>query len=145
MATAYFAYGSNLSSVEMTRRCPGASLVGVAILPRHRFAIARAGYATVVSDDWSLVHGVVWLITDRDEAALDRYEGLAEGLYRKERRWVELVAEPQRTPVQATLYVATEGQPGRPRSGYLERVIAAARAQGLPDAYLAELEALRAS
>ena len=145
MATAYFAYGSNLSRAEMAERCPGASVVGVAVLPRHRFLINRAGFATVASDDWSLVHGVLWLITDGDERALDQYEGLAAGVYKKQRHWVELVAPPERTPVDALMYVATDAEPGRPSADYLDRVIAAAVDQGLPEEYVAELKAWRPS
>jgi hypothetical protein len=143
MATAYFAYGSNLNRTEMVERCPGATVMGVAVLPRHRFLITRAGFATVVNNDWSLVHGVLWMITDSDERVLDRYEGLAEGLYHKRRRWVELVAPPQRTAVDSLLYVATDAEPGRPRAGYLEQVIAAAEDQGLPEEYIAELTTWR--
>ncbi len=81
----YFAYGRNMHRAEMAQRCPSAVLQGIARLDRHEFLINARGVATVVPAPRSLVHGVVWDVTPRDEASLDRFEGVALGFYGKGR------------------------------------------------------------
>ena len=79
----YFAYGSNMDAAAMARRCPGSRPLGPARLARHRFAILEAGYATVVRDSRASVHGILYDLALSDVPALDRYEDIARGLYRK--------------------------------------------------------------
>jgi len=43
----------------------------------------RGGVASIAPDDNDSVTGVVWNISTVDEAALDRYEGVGSGNYRK--------------------------------------------------------------
>jgi hypothetical protein len=74
-----------------------------------------------------------------DEAALDRHEAVAEGEYHKETVEVSLASAPGR--VSALIYLATEETRGRPRGGYLERIVRAAEEHGLPDLYIEELRA----
>ena len=145
MATPYFAYASNMSRVEMFLRCPGAGLVNEAVLPDHRFRINRGGVATVAPEPDAQVHGVLWMITDEDERALDRYEEVAEGLYAKARQRVRVRVGPVEAleDVEALIYVARDETRGVPRAGYLEQVIACAEAHGLPPEYVAEIRAWR--
>jgi hypothetical protein len=144
MATTYFAYGTNMSRAQMAYRCPGAAVVCGAVLRHHRFHINRQGVATVAPDPAAEVHGVLWMITDEDERALDRYEGVADGLYGKERQRVHLLVGS--TPevmeaVEALIYVARDPARGVPKTGYLEQVIAGAESHGLPPEYVAEIRA----
>lgn len=134
----YFAYGLNVDPEHMARRCPGSVLVGPARLPGHRFIVTRAGYGSVVRDPAAGVYGVVWRLGESNERSLDEYEGVREGLYRKER--LRVYAGDGARPVEALIYVARDGRPGAPRPGYLEAVVRAARRQGFPAAYLNELE-----
>jgi cation transport regulator ChaC len=132
----HFAYGSNMDRGLMERRCPGARLVGVAVLRDHRFIITKDGYASVVAASGARVHGLLWRLTPRDLAALNAYENLDAGLYRA-------TALPVRTggrAVRALVYVGRSGVHGRPRLGYMELVAAAARDAGLPADYVANLE-----
>ncbi len=132
-----FAYGSNMDPEQMARRCVSAVLDGVAELPAHRFVVTRDGYGSVAPEPAGTVHGVVWRLAEADERALDEYEGVPEGLYRKE---VKLVYPPRHgTPVEVLIYVACEGAPGTPRPGYMETVVGAARRHGFPAAYVGEL------
>lgn len=75
----YFAYGSNLSIHQMSKRCPGAIPIGWAELQQHRLEFRTnskgRGVATVVPDFKSVVPGGIWLITSQDLAKLDRFEG----------------------------------------------------------------------
>ena len=66
MSKLYFAYGSNLNKSQMALRSPTAKALGSAYFP-----------------NWRLVFRGVADIEEADEAALDRYEGVSSGLYRK--------------------------------------------------------------
>jgi gamma-glutamylcyclotransferase (GGCT)/AIG2-like uncharacterized protein YtfP len=134
----YFAYGSNMDRAAMAARCPGARVIGLARLARHRLALMREGYATVARDPRKSVHGVLWDLPFGDMPALDRYEGVAAGLYVKRQQPV-LVAGGVR---RALVYVGANDGPGSPLCGYLEGVLAAARDVGLPAEALADIAAL---
>ena len=79
----YFAYGSNMDVAAMAQRCPRSVAIGPARLIRHRLAPMREGWLTVTRDQRACVHGVLWNLALADVPALDRYEGVANGLYRK--------------------------------------------------------------
>ncbi|MBV8851683.1 MAG: gamma-glutamylcyclotransferase [Methylobacteriaceae bacterium] len=132
----YFAYGSNMDAAAMARRCPASRHLGAARLARHRFAILQAGYATVERDPRSTVHGVLYDLALADVAALDRYEDIARGLYRK---IMQPVLRKEGRPVTALVYVGAGPSGGKPRASYMEGLIQAADSAGLPAAYLAFL------
>jgi gamma-glutamylcyclotransferase (GGCT)/AIG2-like uncharacterized protein YtfP len=132
--TLYFAYGSNMSRALMRRHCSSAKEVGTAVLEGHRFLITADGYASVERCAGAVVHGVLWRLTPRDIAALNIYEDVDSGLYRVRRLAVRHGAHPR----SAMVYIARPRRQGRPRPGYLELVIAAARDWGLPEDYIRE-------
>ena len=140
MGTLNFAFGSNMDLAQMHERCPHSTLVGTAILPEWRFRITRHGYATVVPETGAAVHGVLWNLALPDEARLDAYEGIAEGLYSK----LHLpVKAPDGRALMAMVYVMNDAEPGDPMPGYLEDVMAAAKGHGFPQTYLEELAGWR--
>jgi len=118
--TLHFAYGSNMSRWLMRQRCPGARALGPARLDNWRFVITRDGYASLVRDPGVQVHGVLWLLSPRDLAALDAYE---ERAYL--RRVVPVRHGATRRP--ALVYLAPERGGGRARPGYQELVVTSAR------------------
>src|SRR5207249_1455656 len=124
----YFAYGSNMVTTQMHRRCPAAQDMGMARLDGWRFLINQDGYATIVPEQSAYVLGVLWSLTSASEAALDDYEEIATGLYTK--AYIEI----QGTP--ALVYLATNTLPGHPRAGYLEAIIAEAYRRGFDPAYI---------
>ena len=136
----YFAYGSNMDATAMRARCPRSHVVGLARLMRHRFYLmGRTGYASVCRDPRVSVHGVLFDLALADVPALDRYEDVAHGLYTKAQQSVVLGAGQTR---RALLYYgADESEGGAPPPGYMEGVVAAARAAALPPAYVTGLEA----
>jgi hypothetical protein len=135
----YFAYGSNMSVQAMARRCPRSKAIGVARLQRHRIAVMREGWLTAVRDPRSAVHGVLWDLVLSDMPALDRYEGLAQGLYAKA---VQPVVAPGGAR-RALVYFGANAGPGIPRSDYIADIVAAARAWSLPAAGIAALESIQ--
>jgi hypothetical protein len=135
----YFAYGSNMDAAAMARRCPRSRRMGLARLERHRLAVMREGWLTVVRAPLSAVHGMLWDLALADVPALDRYERLHAGLYAK-------IVQPVVCPSgakRAIVYVGANAGPGAPSPDYIAGVLAAARAAGLPGGAVAALEALR--
>ena len=134
----YFAYGSNMDAGAMARRCPRSKALGLARLERHRLALMREGWLTAVRAPSSAVHGVLWDLALSDIPALDRYEGVAQGLYVKLTQAV--IAE--RGPKQAIVYFGVNSGPGVPRAAYIAEVLAAARSWPLPAEGVEALERL---
>jgi hypothetical protein len=132
MTALHFAYGANMSRAVMRKYAPGARPLGVAELAGHRFVITADGYASVEPARAQTVHGVLWRITPRDRVMLDAWENVGGGLYRGETFAVRGAAG--RMP--ALVYFARPGGEGRPKPGYIELVVAAAREWDLPAPYI---------
>ncbi|HVS10281.1 MAG TPA: gamma-glutamylcyclotransferase family protein [Planctomycetota bacterium] len=132
----YFAYGSNMSVQQMHARCPASTMQRPGRLNGYRFRINTRGVATVVREEGAAVHGILWTLTDRDEAALDRYEGVLRGLYEK---LMLPISTSSQASALALVYIAAGSAPGIPRAGYLESILEAAQAQGLDQTYVEEL------
>jgi gamma-glutamylcyclotransferase (GGCT)/AIG2-like uncharacterized protein YtfP len=133
--TACFAYGSNMSREWMRRRAPGAQALGRARLDGFGFIITVDGYASIRPHAGRTVHGVLWRIGPRELAALNAYESVASGLYRR----CTLPVWQNGKRRAALVYVGRVRAPGRPRPGYLELVVKAARDWNLPVSYIREL------
>jgi gamma-glutamylcyclotransferase (GGCT)/AIG2-like uncharacterized protein YtfP len=134
--TLYFAYGTNMDRAGMRVRCPGARAIGTGSLQGWRLLVMRNGYVSIARQPEANVHGVLWRLGPRDLAALDAYEAVDAGLYR--RRVLPVLADGRQTSAQ--VYVGRSSTPGRPRPGHLPLVIAAAQSWNLPAAYLDELQ-----
>ena len=130
----YFAYGANMERAAMRRRCGAAVPLGPALLRGWRYAIAQ-GYGSVAPASGMHVFGVLWRLTPRDLAALNAFESLDSGLYRRAMLTVEIGGQ----RVRALVYVARQCGRRRPMPGYQERLIAAARDWELPPRSIAEL------
>jgi hypothetical protein len=135
--TLHFSYGANMSRAIMRRHARDAEPLGVAELAGHRFVITGDGYASVEPARAQTVHGVLWRITPRDRVTLDAWENVSAGLYRAETVPVRYAGE--LTP--ALVYFARPRGGGRPKPGYIELVIAAAREWNLPPRHIRALEA----
>ena len=131
----YFAYGSNLDTAAMGRRCPGSRPLGLARLDGYNFFIMAEGYASVRARPGATVHGLLWDLAEADLPALDAYEEVEAGLYSK----ATLPVHAASGPVQALVYQGRSHSTGTPRPGYMEAVLAAAHACGLPESCRAEL------
>ncbi len=134
----YFAYGANMDVAEMAKRCPRSKPLELAELARHRLAVMREGWLTATRDPRASVHGVLWDLALADVAALDRFEGIAGGLYAKAVQPVITASGAKR----ALVYFGANAGPGRVRPEYFCAVLAAARNWRLPDEGLAALERL---
>lgn len=128
MKTKYYAaYGSNLNKLQMSYRCPTAKPIAKGLL--HDYALVFQGrpfgaHANVIPAKGEATPIVIWKITETDEAALDRYEGVAGGYYTKE--YIKLpVAGKMR---KVLIYIMTPHDAGYPTDEYLHTI-----AQGYKD------------
>jgi hypothetical protein len=135
----YFAYGANMDASHMAECCPGALRLGAGVLPGHAFAIAAQGYGRAAPAPGQDLPGVLWELTEADLVALDRFEGIPDGMYRQE---MAEVRDADGRLRRAMLYQPTDPAPGRPRPGYLERIIAVGQTLDLPATHLDHLRRL---
>ena len=83
----YLAYGSNLNRKQMEMRCPGAKVVGTALIEGYGllFKGSKTGfYLTIEPKADGVVPVAVWEVTAEHERMLDRYEGCPVCYYKKE-------------------------------------------------------------
>ena len=131
--TYYIAYGSNLHFTHMRRRCPTAEFVGTSIIKDYRLAFR--GCATIEPCSESSVPVGIWLIDQKAEKALDRYEGFPV-YYRKEYMSIALDDK----EIRAMVYIMNEDirSYNRPTDSYFYTVLQGYRDTGLDEKYLYE-------
>jgi gamma-glutamylcyclotransferase (GGCT)/AIG2-like uncharacterized protein YtfP len=146
----YFAYGSNLNPTQMSARCPGHIVVGRAFLPGYGLRFRGYGrdwagaVGTIEPAAGSTVHGALFELTPEHYATLDQYEGYdgpgaASNLY--DRVEIEVLRE-DGSKAPALTYVIRPLAEGLPSQAYRDAIVAGLRHHGLPDDYIAGLEAL---
>ncbi len=125
----YLAYGSNLDVNQMLRRCPEAIQIGASTIEDYKLVFRsnsrRCGVANIepCGNGTSVPVGI-WSITERDETALDRYEGWP-WLYEKQTFSVRVKGK----LIYAMAYIMTPGHRIAPPSmAYLNTI-----AQGYED------------
>lgn len=112
----YVAYGSNLSVDQMAHRCPDATIVGTGVL--KDWELVFRVHATIEPHQGSSVPVLVWAISERDEARLDRYEGYPR-YYVKKYLSVPVQCPSGRRNVRGMVYIMVDGNPVTPPSdGY---------------------------
>lgn len=122
--TLYMAYGSNLNLEQMAHRCPTAKPVGTAMLKDWQLTFRRV--ATIEQQQGAETPVGIWEITERDEQALDIYEGYPR-LYRKEYLPVELNGKTEKVMV----YIMNSGYPEMPTEYYYNTIAVGYRDVGL--------------
>jgi hypothetical protein len=108
----------------------------VATLPGWRFTINPDGCGSIARRPGGVVYGVLWRLTPRDLCAVNAYENLDAGLYRRRVLPVEYGARQR----PALVYIARRQGLGRPRPGYVRLVVEAARDWELPAPYIRSLQ-----
>jgi gamma-glutamylcyclotransferase (GGCT)/AIG2-like uncharacterized protein YtfP len=139
----YAAYGSNMDPAQMARRCPHSPQQGTGWLQDWRLTFGGAdlgwegSLATVVEDQGHQVFVVLYELSEPDEEALDRWDGVTLGYYRKAKvRIATLDGD-----LLAWLYVLNDYEGGLPSARHLGILADAAEAAGAPADYVAELRA----
>lgn len=128
----YIAYGSNINSEQMSRRCPGAERIGTGILEGYRLKFRRV--ATAEPEENAETPVLAWKLTAEDEKNLDRYEGFPN-FYRKENVVFKIDGEQQ----EAMVYFMN-GNTGEypPSREYYECIAQGYTENGMDTSYLRE-------
>lgn len=82
----YVAYGSNINKDQMKYRVPGAKPYGVGTVFNWQLAFHGndgTAYATIVQSPGKCVPVVIWEMSDKQEAVMDRFEGYPNSYYKK--------------------------------------------------------------
>jgi len=140
----HFGYGSNLNMEFLRGYCPGAEFVMRAYLPNYevqfRFWSERrqGGISTIIEKPGGLVHGVIYEVPEEELLDLDVLESVPQGLYRRE---TFLVLGEDGAWHEADLYrVAEPKGPFTPSRGYVELMLAGAKANGLAPEYVKKIK-----
>ena len=149
----YFAYGSNLEPLQMRRRCPGHTVVGLAELRDHKLTFPLTshdwggGVASVAPAHVQSVWGMVFQLSDADLAELDGYEGYKgpgdqHNVYDRDTASVQLVRADDGSfarRLRPLIYIARPSNPSPPSRRYLDVILTGARHHKLPSEYIARL------
>ena len=117
----YIAYGQDMNTENMWKKCPNAKVVAKSWLHDYQLAfqgMMNAAHATVEPSEGSEVPVVVWEISEEDEKYMDTYEGAGIGFRNKETMVVEVDGE----MVEGLVYVQVPGPPGRPLDAHLRTI-----------------------
>jgi gamma-glutamylcyclotransferase (GGCT)/AIG2-like uncharacterized protein YtfP len=95
----YAAYGSNMNLEQMAFRCPYSVVVGKGMINNYKLKFSY--HADIVPSKGDCVPVVLWEVPDIDFIALDRYEGVAGGYYKR----VNLPVETSKGKKNAIVYV----------------------------------------
>jgi len=146
---AYFAYGSNMKLEWMEERCPDSRPLRIATLHDYLLSFRYpstswpgGGACDIISRKGSLVWGVLFEVSEADLQALDDYEDVAQGGYRR----LPVAVNSEGFLHNAISYEVVEKLPQnlRPTEGYLDLVIAGAEQNGLPRGYIESIRQLAA-
>jgi gamma-glutamylcyclotransferase (GGCT)/AIG2-like uncharacterized protein YtfP len=134
----YAAYGSNMNPAQMAERCPHSPQHGTGWLEGWRLTFGgedigwEGALATVVEDADDRVFVVLYELSESDEQALDRWDGVTIGYYRKIRVRVATLDG----DVLAWVYVLNDYEGGLPSARYLGIMADAAEIAGAPADYV---------
>lgn len=113
MTKLYLAYGSNMNKAQMARRCPKARPLRAIVVDDARLVFR--GVADIEYCKGANVPVVLWEITAECERSLDKYEGVAGGVYEKK-------TIPLDNGEQALTYVMCSNGIAPPTREYYERI-----------------------
>lgn len=122
-----------MSMEDMAIRCPTAIPAGRARLPGWRLIINTDGWPTIIPHPQATLYGGLWKLSADDEAALDHYEDVADGLYSKQEMAV-ITHDGQHLTV--LVYVAANSTEGtRAEKNVIKNILNGVEQFGLPDNY----------
>ena len=140
----YAAYGSNMDPEQMLLRCPHSPQRGTGWLEGWRLTFGGedigwdGAMATVVEEPRSRVFVVLYELSAGDETALDNWDGVTLGYYRK----AKVRAQTLDGDVLAWLYVLNFYEGGLPSARAIGILADAAEKAGAPEDYVTALRAL---
>ena len=147
--TLYFAYGSNMCIPRLVHRVPSARFVEIARIEGYRLAFSKrsttsvgsSGKATLVLSNQSNVYGGLFSFSNSEVKGLQEAEGYPKH-YRE--ALVSVITLSERR--DAMTYIATEefvDESQVPYDWYMDLVRFGGRRLGLPESYVAQLDAVK--
>lgn len=139
----YFAYGSNMLTTRLFRRCRGASFVARADAYDHEIEFSKrskddSGKATLRHATGARTSGVLFKIPITELDQLDQCEGVNNGYKRCDAFPVRLLDDGE--IVKATTYLAESRDSSlKPYHWYIRLVVAGASEHRIGDDYIREL------
>jgi gamma-glutamylcyclotransferase (GGCT)/AIG2-like uncharacterized protein YtfP len=130
----YFAYGSNMDPLHMSKRVPGAEAMGPGRLEGFRLVFNvystewEGGAANLELDQGAHIWGVLWDVPNEQLAGLDAYQGHPTFFRRED----VSVFGPSGQLIAWTYRVAHQEGYVRPTDAYLQCLRSAIRIHGLP-------------
>lgn len=130
----YFAYGSNMDPLHMSKRVPAAEAIGPGRLDGFRLTFNvystewEGGAANLELDENAHVWGVLWEVPDDQLSGLDAYQGHPTFFRRED----VAVLGPSGQVIAWTYRVAHQEGYVRPTDSYLQCLRSAVRINGLP-------------
>jgi len=129
----YFAYGSNMNTTQMKKRCPNVEKLGKAVLYGYRFIINSRDVATIIESKNTFVEGGLYKVSDDCLSSLDRCEGVKTNCYY--RRKIELICQNEK--IKAVTYIATDQKESmQPRNGYIKKIIQGTKEFDISEDYI---------
>ncbi len=145
----YFAYGSNMNSFQMQKRCSKSKVVAIARLADYRiefFGHSRiwdGAQETVVFDPGHDAWGVVYEINNMDQERLDAWQDVRmDGTGPYFHYPVRVNGVNGRTYTVLFYKKDILGEPQRPSKPYLDFIITGAKEKRLPAEYIDKLKAI---
>lgn len=142
----YFAYGSNIASARLLRRCPSTQALGMATLADYEMTFDKLGLdgsakCGIYPAEGETVYGALFRIHQDDLPALDAAEGQGVA-YQSE--WVE-VTDSQGKTQKVLTYIPLSRDAGLvPKCWYKEHVLRGAKEFSLPEELIKSIEAMKA-
>ena len=144
--TNYFAYGSNLDSAQMVKRCPNAIVKTAGFINNYKLDFTiyspkrNCGCADIVANTGDKVWGVIYELTEEDLASLDRAENHPISYHRIS---VNIVDESGTNIPCETYEVVNKSVEFLPPSrDYLNQIINGAKKYQLPLDYIEKLQVI---
>ena len=134
MGSLYFAYGSNMNSIQMRSRCPGSEFVSVAHLRGWSYFINGNGYAGIEEQEDAMTHGCLWRLDEDHWKSLDHYEAVRAGYYSRVKMMV--IKDPELIKQEAEVYLSNNRAYGIPGKSYQLGVIQGASELSLPNGHI---------
>lgn len=139
----YIAYGSNLNVRQMRARCPGARITGISAIEGYELLFKGnklGAYLTIEPKAGASVPVAVWEVSEKNELALDHYEGFPKLYYKTD---MVLPVRFLRTGAvrrcRGFVYIMYEKRSlGLPRASYMADCRAGYHDVGFDEAFLAQ-------
>ena len=133
----YLAYGSNMDVNQMDYRCPDSYIFDKVVVEDYKFVLDNAGVASIVPAKGYKVEAILWAVHELDVETLDIYEGVDYGCY--EKTTMPIVIDG--VEIEVLVYFSLRDLVNRGfRSGYMTKIIKAAKAANFSEKYIKELE-----